>query len=88
MDRNGISRECVHGEHVERLGRLALERKPRIAEHNVDLGFGVFQKSELRLCKFDVQRVDLIERVVIAGTAVAGQGSCPQTDDADSQRCP
>ena len=41
VHRDRVAREGVHGEHVEALRRLTLEREPGVAERELDLRLAV-----------------------------------------------
>src|SRR5947207_14897153 len=79
VDGNGVARERIHGQHVEFLVRLALERKAGVPQDDVELRLAVLEVSEFGPGDGDDERVELVVADAVPGPAVSGQRAGSQS---------
>src|SRR5204863_2766956 len=85
MHRYRVARESIHCYHVEIpcvTGRqFALHLHPCVAEHRLNLGLGVLEKSEPFMRNVEHFGVDLVKAKCIAGPAPSRDGPGAQSHD-------
>ena len=89
MHGHRIAAKGVQHQEVEVLRRLAFERQPRIAHHDVDRRAAIPRIAKIekvRLGHIAHGRIDFIKRKVVAGPRETGQRADPQADHAHAQR--
>src|SRR5712671_2442802 len=84
MNRNGITAECVQGEHIKLLRRIALHRKPSITERNLDFALTTRRILESRCREALHLRIDFVDVDVISRAAVCCQRRCSQPDKSNA----
>ena len=83
VDRNRVTREGVDRQQVEVLRWLAFQRKPRVAQHGLDMSVAVGEVGEFGPGDPDHRGIDVVEAPDVASCAIDGERSGPQPDDAD-----
>src|SRR6266568_2798157 len=81
-----VAGEGIDRQHIEVLGRLALQIQPRIAERDLDGRVALADEAEVTLGDADHRGVDVVEAVDVTLGAVGRDRSGAEPDDADLQR--
>src|SRR5229473_8396017 len=80
VNRNRIAGESVYHEQIKLLRREVFQRQARVSQFERDARLGIPQEAEVLLCDLHDQRIDLVERVFVAGAAIRRNGAGAQAN--------